>query len=144
MKKFNTFFERNVAYANILLRVIMGWRCVLPAWLFISGSKPIDKFIQLLTTLHFPVPNICAYISIYTQFVFGILIFFGLWTRPAALLMTIHFLIIVLTAHLHDDIVVSFTAWALLAMSVSLLFAGGGKFSIDSIIRPPFSDVPHT
>lgn len=135
MKRFNHFFETQSEYSTIFLRIVTGWRCVAPAWLYITGAKSFDKFSELLNTLHFPIPYIAAHVSIYVQFIGGILILLGLWTRYAAILLTIHFLIIVLTAHLHDTIVNSFAAWALLAMSVSLLFTGGGKFSIDSKIK---------
>lgn len=131
MKKIDRFFEKRIAYANILVRIIVAWRCIVPAWLFISGAKPTDKFVQLLTSLHFPFPVISAYVSVYAQFICGALILLGLWTRAAAIISIIHFLIIILTAHIHDTIVNSFTPWALLAMSVSLLFTGGGKWSLD-------------
>jgi uncharacterized membrane protein YphA (DoxX/SURF4 family) len=135
MRKINSFFAARSGYANVLLRIVAAWRCVLPAWLFISGAKPMDKFVGLLTSLHFPVPTACAYISIYTQFICGLLFLLGLWTRPAALLSTVHFLIIIAAVDIHNNIITSFTAWALLAMSVTLLSAGAEKMSLDGLYR---------
>lgn len=134
MRKINNFFEERTGYANVLLRLVVAWRCVAPAWLFVTGEKPINKFEALLSSLHFPFPHMCAYLSIYTQFLCGILFLLGLWTRLAALVSVIHFLIIIATVDIHNNITVSFTAWALLAMSVTLLFAGAGKISLDALI----------
>lgn len=136
MRKLNHFFERRISYAPLILRVIAGWRLISPSLEYVNGKRSMTTFRDLLAALHFPFPLVSAYVSIAAQLIGGLLILVGCWTRPAALVLTINFLIIVLTAHLHDPIVKSFPAWALLAMAAALLFTGAGKLSVDGYRQP--------
>ncbi len=133
LKKLNLFFESRYAFGVIILRVVAGWRLIAGVADYAFGIKPISEVAGFFEQLHIPVPMLSATVSIYVQLVCGILFLIGLWVRPAALIMIVNFIIAILAAHTHDPIEKSFAAWALLAMSVCLLFTGGGKLSLESI-----------
>lgn len=134
MKKIADFLDSKKEYGYIFLRLVFAWRLLIPVWFYFIGVKSMNVFVDLLTKLNFPFPYLSAYTSISIQFIGSLLILIGFYTRLGAFLLVLNFIIVILTAHLHDDIIKSFPAWALLAMAVSILFSGGGRFSIDTII----------
>lgn len=133
LKKLNGYFEKRNDFGIIFLRVVAGWRLIAGVGDYAFGIKPISEVAVFFQQLHIPLPLLSATVSIYTQLVCSILFLIGLWIRPAALIMTVNFIVAILAAHTHDPIEESFAAWALLAMSVCLLFTGGGKLSLESI-----------
>jgi len=135
MIKFKKFFAGNKEYAPLALRLVAAWRLIAGVYTYAFFSKPITEVKGFFQHLGIPFPLASAYISVYAQLVCGVLFAIGLWIRPAALLMIINFVIAILAAHLNDAITTSFAAWALLAISISLLFIGAGKISIDNFRR---------
>lgn len=69
------------------------------------------------------------------EFFGGLLILFGLLTRPAALVLAVTMLVAIVTVHLANGLFMSNNGYefglALLAASISLLLSGGGKISLD-------------
>ncbi|MBO1519062.1 DoxX family protein [Oceanisphaera pacifica] len=69
------------------------------------------------------------------EFFGGIALLLGLLTRPAALALTVAMLVAIITVHLPNGLFISNNGYefglALLAISIALLFSGGGKFSLD-------------
>lgn len=70
------------------------------------------------------------------EFFGGIALLIGLLTRPAALVLAITMLVAILTVHLPHGLFMSNNGYefglALLAISVALVFNGGGKLSVDN------------
>lgn len=132
MKKLNQFFESRKGYAVIFLRLVIGWRLIAGVWPYVSQSKPMSEVKDFFTQLHLPAPLLSAYLSVYTQFICGILFIIGLWVRPAAVVLIINFAIAIITAHLNEGIEKSFAAWIILAGSLLFLFNGAGKISLDN------------
>ena len=130
MKKPGHFFEKGRDGGLLFLRIIIGWRLVAGTWPYALGLKPIQEVTGFFTQLQLPVPLLSSYLSVYAQFIAGILFIIGYWVRPAALLMIINFIIALLAAHTKDGIETSFPAWILLAVSVFLFFNGPGKLSL--------------
>jgi putative oxidoreductase len=92
------------------------------------------EFRDFLGQLGVPYPLAAANISVYAQFVCGILYLFGAFTRVAALVMIINFLAALYIAHVGTTFEQSFDALMMLFGSVFFLFSGGGKLSVDEII----------
>jgi putative oxidoreductase len=80
---------------------------------------------------HIPLPTLSAVLCVYAEFICGILFIAGLWTRMAALVMIFTFTIAILMVDIHNGFEKAFPAWTIWAVSIFLLFNGGGKFSID-------------
>lgn len=72
------------------------------------------------------------------EFFGGLLLIVGLLTRPAAFALAVTMVVAILTVHISNGLFMSNNGYefglALLAMSVALVFQGGGKFSIDAAL----------
>lgn len=72
------------------------------------------------------------------EFFGGLLLIIGLLTRPAALALTVTMLVAIFSVHIQNGLFMSNNGYefalALLAAVVSLVFSGGGRVSIDSVI----------
>ena len=131
MKNLNRFFEKRKDYGIIFLRLVAGWRLIAGQWGYVNQSKPMSDVQAFFNSIHIPVPIISAYVSVYAQFICGILFVLGLWVRPAAIIMAFNFTVAVIAANLDKGIEKSFAAWILFAVSVLLMFTGAGKISLD-------------
>ncbi len=134
MKRFNNYFQNKKGYGLFFLRLIAGWRLIAGVWAFVLFVKPINEMSDFFSSLHLPAPLFFAYVSAYADFICGVLYILGLWIRPAAIVMIINFTVAIIAAHLHDSVIGAFSAWALLAMSLCILFEGAGKLALDKII----------
>ncbi len=135
MNTLNQFFEPRRSYGVIFLRLVIGWRLIAGVWDYVIQIKPMSEVAGFFEQLHLPLPAASAFVSVYAQFVCGVLFILGLWTRPAAILMIINFTVAILAAHLQDGIEQSFAAWAILSASVLFLFNGSGKPAVDNLLN---------
>lgn len=73
------------------------------------------------------------------EFFGGLALLLGLLIRPAAAVLAITMLVAIFTVHFSNGLFMSNNGYefglALLAVSVSLLFSGAGRLSVDAIIR---------
>ena len=71
-----------------------------------------------------------------TEFFGGLLLLLGLFTRPTALVLAFTMLIAIVSVHLPNGLFMSNNGYefglALLAISISLLASGGGRFALDN------------
>lgn len=69
------------------------------------------------------------------EFFGGIALFVGLFTRPVAAMLTVTMLVAIFSAHAANGLFMANNGYefalALLAISVSLVFSGAGKFALD-------------
>lgn len=134
------FFASLSRYRDIgvlLIRLAFGFQLVKVSYLnALYPGDYLPQFIAYQHALGFPFPTVGAYLAAYTEFLGGILLILGLWTRWAALLLTINFSVAVTMAHLaiNDDYHNTFPAVNLLAVSIFLLLNGPGKYAVDSRI----------
>ncbi|MFD2933247.1 DoxX family protein [Spirosoma flavum] len=122
----------------VLIRLAFGFQLVKVSYLnALFPTDNLPQFIAFLTALGFPFPTVGAYLAAYTEFLGGILLLLGLWTRWAAIFLTINFSIAFGMAHLavNDDYQNTFPAVNLLAVSVFLFLNGAGRFSIDALLQ---------
>ncbi|MGS2720125.1 DoxX family protein [Paraglaciecola aestuariivivens] len=72
------------------------------------------------------------------EFFGGLFLILGLLTRPAALVLSITMLVAIFSVHFVNGLFMSNNGYefglTLLAISVSLLFAGAGKFGLDNLL----------
>jgi putative oxidoreductase len=84
-----------------------------------------------------PAPELFAWLAAFAEFGGGLLIAVGLLTRPAALLVAAHFVVVVLLAHAGDPF--GRRELPLFFLTAALLFAlsGAGRYSVDAAVRRP-------
>lgn len=79
-----------------------------------------------------------AFLAGSAEFFGGIALLVGLLTRPAAVVLAITMLVAILSVHISNGLFMANNGYeyalALLAASVSLMFSGAGKLSIDTAI----------
>lgn len=79
-----------------------------------------------------------AFLAGSAEFFGGIALLVGLLTRPAAVVLAITMLVAIFSVHISNGLFMANNGYeyalALLAASVSLMFSGAGKLSIDSDI----------
>jgi len=97
----------------------------------------IGSTIEYFTSLHIPAPGFNAALAAGTEFVGGVLLLLGLFTRLAALPMAFTMVIAILTAK-RDDLdgvraLLGFEEWTYIVLFVWLALAGPGPLSLDAV-----------
>ena len=76
-----------------------------------------------------------------SEFFGGLLLLFGFFTRPAALVTAIAMMVAIVSVHIGNGLFLSNNGYefglALLGISVSLLLRGAGSLSVDHLIGKP-------
>jgi putative oxidoreductase len=77
------------------------------------------------------------------EFFGGIALLIGLMVRPAALVLAVTMLVAIYSVHFVNGLFMSANGYefalALLAISVSLVISGAGKFSVDNLLKKKLS-----
>jgi putative oxidoreductase len=110
---------------------------------FLSGKGKLGKLDELtayFATLGIPAPGLNATVTATTECVCGLLLVLGLATRLAAAPLVVVMIVAILTAQLKtlkDPFLSNFlylAEWSFVVILVWLVFAGGGKVSLDHLI----------
>ncbi len=128
--------NKQLDWALLVLRVALGLIFI------VHGSQKLFSFgfagvAGFLSSLGVPLPNVFAVIVTLVEFGGGILIFLGLLTRLAAFFILINMLVAFFRVHLaHGFFLPQGFEFVLLILGVTLalLLAGSGKFSVDAFI----------
>jgi putative oxidoreductase len=128
-------------WQNFLLlagRVLMGWIFVESGWRKLMG---MDTFIAGLVTRHVPYATVLGWIGAAVEFVGGLALVLGAWTRCGALMLVVFTIIATLIGHRYweiTDVAARRMQQSHFAKNVTiiggliLLFVtGAGKFSVD-------------
>ncbi len=117
----------------LLLRLFVGLRLIYGAVDNIVSWKRVLEFEEFLLQNGFPFPLVCALVSVYAQFIAGLMILIGFKIRMATLVMIFNFFVAIAFVHIRnsDSIERTTPAYALFFGSLALLFLGAGNYSID-------------
>jgi len=128
------FLSRFHDVGVLILRLAFGFQLVNVSWPYVSLPEKHLEFVSYLTTLGFPFPLAGSYISAYTEFIGGLLLILGLWTRPTAILLIINFLVALFIAHVavNDTYQNTYPVVNLIAGNSFFLINGAGKYSVDN------------
>ena len=120
----------------LVLRVLTGAFLIHGTWDNITSPERMTEFVAFLTQFDFAAPELMAPISVWAQFVCGLLLAAGLLTRWAGLVVCFNFVVAVVMVHWAED----FRGWwpALVLVALGLHFAarGGGRFALDAAFTP--------
>ena len=133
--------------AALLLRVSVGLIFIPHGYSKVFGRGGVASFASDLPSYH--IPTFLGYIAAYAEFFGAILLIAGLLTRLDAFLLACTMAVAVVVVQLPDamnDVPAGAnrffaamkgieTPLALFAMTAALVFLGGGKFSLDALLR---------
>ena len=126
-----SFFDRYRDYGAVFIRLIVGWHLVYNVQDNILSEARMLEFVVFLQAHGFPFPTFCAYLSVYAQFVCGVLFLLGAFIRPAAVVMIVNFVVAYAMVHWDLAYAHNFPPLMMLAASLFFLFHGAGRLSVD-------------
>jgi putative oxidoreductase len=114
----------------LLLRLVLG--AIFIAHGFAKISSGMHGFTSSVANLGFPMPVAFAWAAALSEFLGGICVVLGLFTRWAALAIAAVMAVAVTQVHLDEGLVGGYEfPLALLAIAVSLMLSGAGPISFD-------------
>jgi putative oxidoreductase len=126
------YLSRYSEWSALFLRVAVGVIFIAHGRQKLFGG--LAGFGHYLESLGVPLPNVSALVVALVEFLGGIALLLGLFTRWAALLLAINMLVAIVLVHLRHGLTgpggFEFPL-ALLAAAISLLLTGPQKFSIE-------------
>ena len=126
------FFERHREYGAVFVRLVVAFVLVYGTQDNLFSHERMGEFRDFLAARRVPFPLFSAYLSVYAQFVCGILYALGLFVRPAALVMVVNFVAALVIAHRDGPLDAAQPALLMLFCSLFLLFNGAGALSLDN------------
>jgi putative oxidoreductase len=118
----------------LVLRLFTGL-----AFVFAHGLPKLRNpgmIIGGLKSMDFPAPTLMGWLAILGEFGGGLLIAAGLATRFGAFLVASTMCVAGFVAHRNDPFQVKELAFAYLAVAITLLLTGAGRYSADAVIAP--------
>jgi putative oxidoreductase len=129
---FDRIFAPGARFAPVLLRIIVGIVAVMHGW---PKIKSLSPFIERVAKLGLPVPAVFATAAALSEFLGGILLIAGLFTRYAAFCFGCTMAVAVFKVHWANGFLASNKGYeyplTLLVACAALLLTGGGPLSID-------------
>lgn len=114
-----------------LVRIIVGG--IIISFSFeMFDPENMKGYTEWLDKVNMPAPSLMAYVGKVAELVGGVLLVLGLFTRLASIPLIITMFVINFIMSNGD---LRNTSFLLLLLFAVFLFAGGGKYSLDEVIR---------
>ena len=126
---------RYAAYAPTLIRLLVAVRLIWGSYDNVFFGARMAEFVQYLAAHGIPLPELSAVVSVYVQFVGGLLLAVGWQVRVAALVLVGNFCVAYFGVHVlsGDSFLDSYDALAMLLGSASLVLSGAGALGVDAL-----------
>lgn len=132
---FDRHFARHPEIGLLVLRAVIGGHLVWSTQDNVFSWTRMLEFRDFLEHFGFPVPLVAAITSVAVQFLGGLALVVGWYTRPAAFLLAINFVVAIVMVDSLRPYPAAFPALAIVAAAVALVFTGAGKYSLDHRLR---------
>ena len=129
------WFETRKEFGMFFVRLIVGVHLIIGTIDNISSWTRMLEFRDFLAARGVPFPLFAANLSVYAQFLCGLLFILGLFIRPAAAVMIINFIAALLIAHRTGGYQPAAPALFMLFSSIAFLIHGPGRPAL-SRVRP--------
>lgn len=126
-----SFFRRHSAYGVLFLRFAIGVFLIYGVQDNVFSWDRMLEFRDFLQERDVPYPLLAAHVSVYVQFVCGILLLLGGAVRLVGLLLIINFMAAIFIAHIGQTFPQYYPAAQLIAIDFFFLFNGAGPVSLD-------------
>lgn len=115
----------------LILRLFLALRLIYGVVDNIFSWEHMLAFSSFLDANDFPIPLISAVISVYAQFICGLLVLVGFRAREAAAVLVVNFIpALVLHINAGDSVEAITPALAMFFISVALVLLGAGKYAL--------------
>jgi len=104
----------------------------------IHKLPPSQGFEDLVNQLGFPFPHLFAWLAGLSEFMGGLLLTFGLWTRLSSIFIVITMFVAATIHHGSDPYAEAEKAFLFMAIGLLFLVLGSGRFSLDYTFRRKF------
>lgn len=121
--------------ALLLMRLAIGAFIVWGVWDNITSAEHMQKFIAFQRQFGFPAPEFLAPLSVYGQFLMGLAIMLGLFTRWTGLVFAFHFIIAIAMVDQHNGLRGSLPSLCLVLMGLYWATYGAGRYSVDAVLE---------
>src|SRR5688572_13193954 len=128
------YFDSKKDVGVLLLRLLIGWRLIDGTQDNVFNWSRMLEFRDFLEQHHVAYPLLAANVSVYAQFICGILYIVGLFLRPAAFIMIVNFIVALLIVHRGTTFQQSFDALVMLVVAIFFLLHGAGRISVDYLV----------
>lgn len=128
------YLDRLQPLALLLMRLTLGAIMVAHGYHKVFGG--LHHHAQFVASLG--LPAWLGYVSSFTEFLGGLLILAGLFTRAAAFAVCIDLAVAIWKVHLHNGLTGDHgfeLPLAVASLAFALIFFGGGPIAIDHILR---------
>lgn len=115
----------------LVLRLVAGGHLFWSTQDNVFSWQRMLEFRDFLAQSGFAFPLACAVVSVAAQFLSGIGLVLGAWTRIAGALMAFNFVVAIVMVDGLRPYPAAFPALALVAISLCLVFTGAGRWSLD-------------
>jgi putative oxidoreductase len=116
-------------WGALILRLALGLSMTVHGYEKLVPQRELHHFAHYVVTLG--LPYWLGYVSVFAEFVGGILLIVGLFTRLAAALVAINMLVALFTVGIHQGFGIYNYIIALAAIAIALVFYGGGALALD-------------
>jgi putative oxidoreductase len=123
------FLDNLQPWGALLLRLVLGLSIVVHGYQKVSTHTALDHFVHSVVALG--LPYWLAYVSAATEFIGGILVVLGLFTRFVSAMIAINMLVALFTVGIHQGFGVYNYIADLAAIAIMLLFYGAGALALD-------------
>jgi putative oxidoreductase len=123
------FLNNLQPWGAFLLRLALGLSMIVHGYEKVSTHTELHHYVHYIVTLG--LPYWLGYVSAFTEFVGGVLIVLGLFTRLASALIAINMLVALFMVGIHQGFGIYNYIAELAAIAIMLLFYGAGALSLD-------------
>jgi len=123
------FLNNLQPWGALLLRLVLALSMIVHGYGKVSTHAALHHFVHYVVTLG--LPYWLGYVSAFTEFVGGILVLLGLFTRLASGLIAINMLVALFTVGIHQGFGIYNYIAELAAIALMLCFYGAGALSLD-------------